>query len=114
MNLFEDLVWRGLVDNISHQELIDELNKGEITFYIGIDPSADSLHIGHLCSLLTAKRLQLAGHKAIVIAGGGTGLIGDPKPNAERPMISIEEIKQNIDKIKIHMKEIIDCSIVNN
>ncbi|MDD2490138.1 MAG: tyrosine--tRNA ligase [Bacilli bacterium] len=114
MKLYEELQWRGLIDNISDDQLIEELNEGSITFYIGIDPSAASLHIGHFCSLLTARRLKDAGHNPLLIAGGATGLIGDPKPNAERPMISIDTIRENIVSVKEQMKKVVDCEIINN
>lgn len=114
MKLYEELQWRGLIDNISNEELIKELNEGQLTFYIGFDPSASSLHIGHLCSLLTAKRLQQRGHKPLLIAGGATGLIGDPKPKAERPMIGLDEIKANIIKVKDQLEKIVPCLIINN
>ena len=101
MKLFDELKWRGLVDNITSEELIDKINEGGLTFYIGVDPTADSLHIGHYSSVIAmTKRLLDAGHHPIIIAGGGTGLIGDPKPNLERPMISKEAVLKNIEGIK--------------
>ena len=114
MKLFDELKWRGLINDISDDELIKELNEGCLTFYIGVDPTADSLHIGHCSSLLTAKRLSDAGHKPIMIAGGATGLIGDPKPDAERPMISVEDVENNIVKIKAQMNAVLECDIINN
>ena len=101
MKLFDELKWRGLVDNITSEELIDKINEGGLTFYIGVDPTADSLHIGHYSSVIAmTKRLLDAGHHPIIIAGGGTGLIGDPKPNLERPMISKEAVLKNIEGIE--------------
>ena len=94
MTLFEELQWRGLVQDISSPELIEKLNKGGMTFYIGTDPTADSMHIGHYSSFLISKRLAKAGHHPILLVGGATGLIGDLKPTAERPMISKEEVEQ--------------------
>lgn len=117
MTLYEDLKWRGLIDNITSEDLIDELNNGRITFYIGVDPTADSLHIGHFIAVIAnTKRLKDAGNKPIIIAGGGTGLIGDPKPNAERKMITKEEIKHNIECIRKQMSKLLhdDIEIVNN
>ena len=114
MKLFEDLKYRGLVDNITSPEVIEKLDNDKLTFYIGVDPTANSMHIGHLCSLLTAKRLQNYGHKAIIIAGGGTGLIGDPKPNTERPMISKEAVLEYIEGIRSQLKNILDFDIVVN
>ena len=96
MTLFEELKWRGLIQDISDEELIEKLNKGGLTFYIGTDPTADSMHIGHYSSFLISKRLARAGHHPILLIGGGTGLIGDPKPDAERPIISKEEVEKNI------------------
>ena len=88
MTLVEDLKWRGLIKDISSPELEEKLNKGELTFYIGTDPTADSLHVGHLSSFLISKRLKEAGHHPILLVGGGTGMIGDPRPTTERAMIS--------------------------
>ena len=95
MTLFEELKWRGLIKDISSPELVDKLNKGGLTFYIGTDPTADSLHIGHFSSFLIARRLKEAGHHPILLVGGATGLIGDPRPTSERPMISKEELNHN-------------------
>ena len=95
MTLFEELKWRGLIKDISSPELIDKLNEGGLTFYIGTDPTADSLHIGHFSSFLIARRLKQAGHHPILLVGGATGLIGDPRPTSERPMISKEELNHN-------------------
>ena len=117
MKLFDELKWRGLVDNITSEELIDKINEGVLTFYIGIDPTADSLHIGHYSSVIAmTKRLLDAGHHPIIIAGGGTGLIGDPKPNLERPMISKEAVLKNIEGIKKQLDKILgtDIKIINN
>ncbi len=117
MKLFDELKWRGLVDNITSEELIDKINEGGLTFYIGIDPTADSLHIGHYSSVIAmTKRLLDAGHHPIIIAGGGTGLIGDPKPNLERPMISKEAVLKNIEGIKKQLDKILgtDIEIINN
>lgn len=117
MKLFDELKWRGLVDNITSEELIDKINEGGLTFYIGVDPTADSLHIGHYSSVIAmTKRLLDAGHHPIIIAGGGTGLIGDPKPNIERPMISKEAVLKNIEGIKKQLDKILgtDIKIINN
>lgn len=117
MKLFDELKWRGLVDNITSEELIDKINEGGLTFYIGVDPTADSLHIGHYSSVIAmTKRLLDAGHHPIIIAGGGTGLIGDPKPNLERPMISKEAVLKNIEGIKKQLDKILgtNIKIINN
>ena len=114
MTLFEDLKWRGLVQDISDDALIDKLNNESLTFYIGTDPTADSMHIGHYSSFLISKRLAKAGHKPILLVGGATGLIGDPKPTAERPMISKEEVDKNFEGLKKQAEEIFGFEVVNN
>ncbi|MBR2828367.1 MAG: tyrosine--tRNA ligase, partial [Bacilli bacterium] len=114
MTLYEDLVWRGLIQEISDPKLIDLLNNGEITFYIGTDPTADSMHIGHYSSFLISKRLAKAGHHPILLVGGGTGLIGDPKPTSERPIISREEVEKNIKGLTKQAKKIFGFEVVNN
>lgn len=114
MTVYEDLVWRGLVQDISDNELIEKLNKGGITFYIGTDPTADSMHIGHYSSFLISKRLARAGHHPILLIGGATGLIGDPKPTSERPMISKEEVAKNIIGLKKQAESIFGFEVVDN
>lgn len=114
MTLFEELQWRGLVQDISSPELIEKLNKGGMTFYIGTDPTADSMHIGHYSSFLISKRLAKAGHHPILLVGGATGLIGDPKPTAERPMISKEEVEHNFNGLKAQAEKIFGFEVVNN
>ena len=114
MKLFEELQWRGLVQDISSPELIEKLNEGGLTFYIGTDPTADSMHIGHYSSFLISKRLAKAGHHPILLVGGATGLIGDPKPTAERPMISKEEVEHNFKGLKAQAERIFGFEVVNN
>ncbi len=114
MTLYEDLKWRGLVQEISDEKLIDKLNNEKLTFYIGTDPTADSMHIGHYSSFLISKRLAKYGHKPILLVGGATGLIGDPKPTAERPMISKEEVKHNFEGLKKQAEKIFGFEVVNN
>ena len=114
MTLFEDLKWRGLVQDISDEALIDKLNNDSLTFYIGTDPTADSIHIGHYSSFLISKRLAKAGHKPLLLVGGATGLIGDPKPTAERPMITKEEVDKNIKGLTKQAEEIFGFEVVNN
>ena len=117
MKLYDDLKWRGLINDITSPELIDKLNEGGMTFYVGVDPTGDSLHIGHFLTVIaTVKRLKDAGHNPIIIAGGGTGLIGDPKPNVERPMITKEAVNHNIECIKKQVSNFLheDITIVNN
>ena len=114
MTCYEDLKWRGLIQDISDEKLIDKLNNEKLTFYIGTDPTADSMHIGHYSSFLISKRLAKYGHKPILLIGGATGLIGDPKPTAERPMISKEEVEKNIKALKKQAEEIFGFEVVNN
>lgn len=114
MTLFEELQWRGLIQDISDEELIGKLNKGGLTFYIGTDPTADSMHIGHYSSFLISKRLAKAGHHPILLVGGATGLIGDPKPDSERPMISKEEVQKNFLGLKRQAEDIFGFEVVNN
>lgn len=114
MTLYEELTWRGLIQDISSEEIIDKLNEGGLTFYIGTDPTADSMHIGHYSSFLISKRLARAGHHPILLVGGATGLIGDPKPNAERPMISKEEVEKNFIGLKKQAEDIFGFEVVNN
>ena len=114
MTLYEDLKWRGLIQDISDEELINKLNNEKLTFYIGTDPTADSMHIGHYSSFLISKRLAKYGHKPILLVGGATGLIGDPKPTAERPMITKEEVEKNIEGLTKQAKEIFGFEVVNN
>ena len=116
MTFFEELKWRGLIKDISSPELEKKLNEAQITFYWGTDPTADSLHLGHYSSLLTAKRLMMHGHKPILLVGGATGLIGDPRPTAERDIISKETVLKNVEGIRQQVTNILDgkCEVVNN
>lgn len=114
MTLFEELKWRGLIKDISSPELEKKLNEGGMTFYIGTDPTADSLHVGHLSSFLISKRLKDAGHHPILLVGGATGMIGDPRPTTERAMISIEEVNKNFEALKKQVEEIFGFEVVNN
>lgn len=116
MTLYEELKWRGLIKDISSDELIDKLNHDKLTFYWGTDPTADSLHLGHYSSLVTAKRLAKYGHKFILLVGGATGLIGDPRPTAEREIISVDTINKNLNAISNQVKKLVDENtiFVNN
>ena len=114
MNIYDDLVYRGLIKDISSPDLKEKLNNGGLTFYIGTDPTGDSMHIGHFSSFLIATRLKRAGHNPILLIGGGTGLIGDPKPNAERKMISYEEVNKNVEALTKQAKDIFGFEVVNN
>ena len=116
MKLFDELKWRGLVKDIAGSDIEDKLNNEQITFYWGTDPTADSLHLGHYSSLLTAKRLANAGHHPILLVGGATGLIGDPRPTAEREIIAKDTLNKNLEGIKKQVDRIFDgrATIVNN
>ena len=114
MTLFEDLKWRGLIKDISSPELEKKLNEEQVTFYIGTDPTADSMHIGHFSSFLIATRLAKYGHKPILLIGGATGLIGDPKPSKERQMITKEEVFKNVEGLTNQAKNIFGFEVVNN
>ena len=114
MTLFEDLKWRGLIKDISSPELEKKLNEEKLTFYIGTDPTADSMHIGHFSSFLIATRLARYGHKPILLIGGATGLIGDPKPSKERQMITKEAVNHNVLGLTKQAKEIFGFEVVNN
>ncbi len=114
MGIYEELEWRGLIKDVSDPSLRDKLNAGGMTFYIGTDPTGDSLHIGHFSSFLISKRLADAGHHPILLVGGATGLIGDPKPNSERPMITYEEVAHNFECLKKQAQDIFGFEVVNN
>lgn len=116
MKLFDELKYRGLIKDIAGDDIEEKLNSGNITFYWGTDPTADSLHLGHYSSLVTAKRLAKSGHKPILLVGGATGLIGDPRPTSEREIISKETIDKNLEGIKKQVSKIFEgkAEIVNN
>ncbi|HEY7796694.1 MAG TPA: tyrosine--tRNA ligase, partial [Microbacteriaceae bacterium] len=99
--IFEELQWRGLIAlSTDEQKLREALNTSSISFYCGFDPTAPSLHLGNLVQLLTMRRLQLAGHKPLCLVGGATGLIGDPKPNAERQLNTKETVSEWVEKLQ--------------
>ena len=117
MTNWEELKWRGLVKDVSNESEIEKLINGKgITFYWGTDPTADSLHIGHYSSLITAKRLMKMGHNPILLCGGATGRIGDPRPTAEREIMSIDELNKNVESIRCQIDKIFDgkARLVNN
>ena len=117
MTLWEELQYRGVVKDVAgEEELVKKLNDEKITFYWGTDPTADSLHIGHYSSLVTAKRLAMHGHHAILLVGGATGLIGDPRPTAEREIISYEALNANVKKLEAQVKKLVggNVEVVNN
>ncbi len=121
MTVFEELKRRGLLAQLTDEEEIKELiNAGKATFYIGFDPTADSLHVGHFMALCLMKRLQMAGNKPIALVGGGTGMIGDPSGKTDmRKMLTKETIEHNVECFKKQMSRFIDFSdgkamVVNN
>ena len=116
MTLYEDLMYRGLIKDVASSDLKKVLDGEPISFYWGTDPTADSLHIGHYSSLITAKRLANAGHHPVLLVGGATGLIGDPRPTAEREIISKETVQNNIEGIKKQVEKLFNgkAEVVNN
>ena len=116
MTLYEDLMYRGLIKDVASDDLQKVLDGEPITFYWGTDPTADSLTVGHYSSLITAKRLAKAGHHPILLVGGATGLIGDPRPTAEREIISKETLDTYFNAIKKQVTDIFDGNVelVNN
>jgi len=121
MTIYDELVARGLIAQVTDEEEIKELiNNGKAVFYIGFDPTADSLHVGHFMALCLMKRLQMAGNRPIALLGGGTGMIGDPSGRSDlRQMMTVETIQHNCDCFKEQMSKFIDFSegkamMVNN
>ncbi len=114
ISLYEELKWRGLIHNITDEALIEKLNQGGLTFYLGTDPTGDSLHVGHLLVFILAKRLEKAGHHPIFLIGGATGSIGDPKPNAERKLLTREQIDHNALCLHQQVEKLFKCKLVNN
>lgn len=114
MTLFEELKWRGLIDNVTSPDLEEKLNQGGMTFYIGTDPTADSMHIGHFSSLLTAKRLADHGHHPLMLVGGATGFIGDPKASGERNMLTKETLEHNFHALHEQIERVFGFEMVNN
>ena len=121
MGVYEELIERGLIAQVTDEEEIRELvNSGKAVFYIGFDPTADSLHVGHFMALCLMKRLQMAGNKPIALIGGGTAMIGDPSGRTDmRQMMTTETIQHNVDCFKKQMEKFIDFSdskamLVNN
>ncbi|MCD7736447.1 MAG: tyrosine--tRNA ligase [Lachnospiraceae bacterium] len=121
MQIYDELVARGLIAQVTDEDEIRNLvNNGKATFYIGFDPTADSLHVGHFMALCLMKRLQMAGNRPIALLGGGTGMIGDPSGRSDmRQMMTPETIQHNVDCFKVQMSRFIDFSegkalMVNN
>lgn len=121
MGVYEELQARGLIAQVTNEEEIRKMvNEGKAVFYIGFDPTADSLHVGHFMALCLMKRLQMAGNKPIALIGGGTGMVGDPSGRSDmRTMMTVETIQHNCDCFKKQMSRFIDFSdgkamMVNN
>ena len=114
MTLYEELQWRGLIHAVTDEGVIDKLNKGELTFYLGADPTGDSLHVGHMLVYLFAKRLEMVGNKPIFLIGGATGSIGDPKPGGERQLLSAEQTAHNAKCLHNQVLNMFNCEMVNN
>ncbi len=114
MTLYEELKWRGLVNQISDEKLIEKLNAGGMTFYIGTDPTAESLHLGHYSSFLITKRLQRAGHHPILLVGLATGLIGDPRGTVEREQQQKELVMHNYESLRAQVERVFGFEVVNN
>lgn len=109
MNFSEELIWRGSIKDSTNSDFFDKLNKKEITFYVGFDPTGDSLHVGSLLQIVNIARLVNYGCKGIVLTGGFTGLIGDPSGKSlERSLLTLEEVKNNEKKIKIQLQKILN------
>ena len=121
MSLFEELSWRGFVNQVTHDELKDLLEREQFSFYCGFDPTADSLHIGSLLPILGMVHFQRAGHKPVALVGGGTGLIGDPSGKTqERQLLTKEHVAANLAGVRAQLERFLDFSgpnaavVVNN
>jgi tyrosyl-tRNA synthetase len=118
MKLYDNLLWRGMIKDVSNEEKAKELlNEHNIKFYCGFDPTGESLTIGHVVQVVRMMLLQQHGHTPIVLIGGATGLIGDPKQTAERKLLSLEESLANAEKIKQQLSRFLNpekCIFVNN
>jgi tyrosyl-tRNA synthetase len=100
-NLLDDLEWRGLLAHTTDRDALrDALSGGSVRFYVGFDPTAPSLHMGNLVQILTARRLQLAGHTPYALVGGATGMIGDPKDSGERTLNSLDTVKEWVANVR--------------
>jgi len=116
MNIFEELEWRGLVaDCTDKPALLKRLDEGPVTLYAGFDPTSDSLHVGNLVPLLALRRFQQHGHHPIVVAGGATGLVGDPSGKAsERQLLTREILDSNIKAVKEQLRRWLDFDSKTN
>ncbi len=120
MSLFAELTWRNLIHQTTHPELAEKLDREQFTVYCGFDPTADSLHIGHMLPILGLMRFQRAGHRPIAVVGGATGMIGDPKKTEERALLSEDDLQKNVAGIRTQLERFLDFSkdggaiLVNN
>lgn len=116
MTLYESLLWRGMIKDVSNEDLAkNHLNENSIKFYVGYDPTGQSLTVGHLVQIMRMKYLEKHGHKPVVLIGGATGLIGDPKETQERKLLTLEESLRNAQKIENQIKKLLpDAQFVNN
>lgn len=116
MNIIEDLKWRGLLADCTDSEALNKrLLEGPVTLYCGFDPTGDSLHVGHLMGQLTLRRFQLAGHHPIALAGGATGMIGDPSgKSAERNLLTAEQLAHNVESIQAQLERLLDFTSATN
>ena len=123
MGVYEDLKERGLIAQVTNEEAVRHLLDDEkITFYVGFDPTADSLHVGHFIPIIAASHLQKAGHRPIILCGGGTAMIGDPSGKSDlRKVLTVEDIDNNVAKIRKQMERFLDfdeskenCAVIVN
>ena len=116
MNIYDELEWRGLIaDCTDKPELLKRLATAPVTLYCGFDPTADSLHVGHIVPLIALRRFQILGHHPIAVAGGATGSIGDPSgKSAERQLLTKDQIKANVDAVKLQLARLLDFNAVGN
>ena len=109
MSLRADWAFRGLIHQVTDEAIFEQLDAGKVTAYIGFDPTAPSLHVGNLLQICNLRRLQLAGNRPIALAGGGTGLIGDPSfKAAERPLLTAEALAMNLAGISAQLTRLLD------
>lgn len=108
MDFFDELKWRGLIKDVTDEESLRERLKSPITCYCGFDPTADSCHIGHLQQVILLRRYQKAGHRPIVLVGGATGMIGDPRMTSERKLLSLDDVKHNAECLKQQLSHFVD------
>ena len=108
MDFFDELKWRGLIKDVTDEESLRERLTSPITCYCGFDPTADSCHIGHLQQVILLRRYQKAGHRPIVLVGGATGMIGDPRMTSERKLLSLEDVKHNAECLKQQLSHFVD------